>query len=74
MPTPSTCTRIQQETELLAAGFPCVDISRAGNRAGLDGQVRRPGVSISIRRGAPRVNATEKSWLWQYTRSTHEAA
>ena len=28
-----------QETELLAAGFPCVDISRAGNRAGLDGQV-----------------------------------
>ena len=28
-----------QETELLAAGFPCVDISRAGSRAGLDGQV-----------------------------------
>lgn len=30
------CT-IVQGTELLAAGFPCVDISQAGLRAGLDG-------------------------------------
>ena len=42
--TPATCATLQQDTELLAAGFPCVDISRAGNRAGLDGQVRLPGV------------------------------
>jgi hypothetical protein len=29
-----------QETELLTAGFPCVDLSRAGLRKGLSGQVR----------------------------------
>lgn len=29
-----------QETELLAAGFPCIDVSRAGLRAGLQGKVR----------------------------------
>lgn len=27
-----------QETELLVAGFPCVDVSRAGLRRGLEGQ------------------------------------
>ena len=27
-----------QETELLTAGFPCVDVSRAGLRRGLEGQ------------------------------------
>jgi site-specific DNA-cytosine methylase len=27
-----------QDTELVAAGFPCVDVSRAGLRAGLDGK------------------------------------
>ncbi|KAK9845815.1 hypothetical protein WJX81_003168 [Elliptochloris bilobata] len=37
---PDVCavTSLPEETELVAAGFPCVDISRAGNRAGLDGQ------------------------------------
>ena len=29
-----------QATELLIAGFPCIDVSRAGLRRGLDGQVR----------------------------------
>ena len=29
----------KQETELLAAGFPCIDVSRAGLRAGLQGKV-----------------------------------
>lgn len=28
-----------QETELLAAGFPCVDVSRQGLRRGMDGKV-----------------------------------
>jgi hypothetical protein len=28
-----------QGTELLAAGFPCIDVSRAGLRKGLEGQV-----------------------------------
>ena len=28
-----------QETELLVAGFPCIDVSRAGLRKGLEGQV-----------------------------------
>lgn len=28
-----------QETELLTAGFPCIDVSRAGLRAGLHGKV-----------------------------------
>jgi hypothetical protein len=31
-----------QETELVAAGFPCVDVSRAGLRRGIDGQVSHP--------------------------------
>lgn len=30
--------RLPEETELLAAGFPCVDVSRAGLRRGLEGQ------------------------------------
>lgn len=29
-----------QETELVAAGFPCIDVSRAGKREGIEGQVR----------------------------------
>lgn len=29
-----------QETELVAAGFPCVDVSRAGLRKGMEGKVR----------------------------------
>jgi hypothetical protein len=29
-----------QETEMVAAGFPCIDISRAGLRQGLEGAVR----------------------------------
>jgi site-specific DNA-cytosine methylase len=28
-----------QDTELLVAGFPCIDVSRAGLRRGLEGQV-----------------------------------
>ena len=32
-------TRLQ-DTELLVAGFPCIDVSRAGLRLGLEGQVR----------------------------------
>ena len=31
-----------QETELLAAGFPCIDVSRAGLRQGLQGKVSAP--------------------------------
>ena len=39
MPSPTHPTRTpHQETELLAAGFPCVDVSRAGLRRGLEGQ------------------------------------
>lgn len=34
------CCPAWQETELLAAGFPCIDVSRAGLRKGLAGQVR----------------------------------
>ncbi|KAI7841433.1 hypothetical protein COHA_004828 [Chlorella ohadii] len=30
--------RLPEETELLTAGFPCVDVSRAGLRRGLEGQ------------------------------------
>jgi len=29
-----------QEAEVVAAGFPCVDVSRAGLRKGLEGKVR----------------------------------
>ena len=29
---------LRQETELLAAGFPCIDVSRAGLRKGLEGR------------------------------------
>jgi hypothetical protein len=29
---------LPQETEMVAAGFPCVDVSRAGLRRGIDGQ------------------------------------
>lgn len=32
--------QLLQETELVAAGFPCIDVSRAGQRKGLEGQVR----------------------------------
>ena len=28
----------EQETDLLVSGFPCVDVSSAGNRAGLEGE------------------------------------
>lgn len=31
--------RAAQETELVAAGFPCIDLSRAGLRNGINGQV-----------------------------------
>ncbi|KAL0049698.1 hypothetical protein WJX82_007869 [Trebouxia sp. C0006] len=31
-------TSLPKETELLAAGFPCIDVSRAGLRAGLQGK------------------------------------
>uniref|UniRef100_A0A1D2A1D0 DNA (cytosine-5-)-methyltransferase n=3 Tax=Auxenochlorella protothecoides TaxID=3075 RepID=A0A1D2A1D0_AUXPR len=30
--------RLPEETELLAAGFPCIDVSRAGLRRGLEGK------------------------------------
>ena len=33
------CCWGEQETELVTAGFPCVDVSRAGARAGLEGKV-----------------------------------
>ena len=38
---PDVCAlqRLPEDTELLAAGFPCIDISRAGLRRGLNGQV-----------------------------------
>ena len=31
------CARRAQATELLAAGFPCVDVSKAGRRQGMGG-------------------------------------
>lgn len=31
---------VVQETQLVAAGFPCVDVSRAGLRRGMEGKVR----------------------------------
>ncbi|KAF6259619.1 S-adenosyl-L-methionine-dependent methyltransferase [Scenedesmus sp. NREL 46B-D3] len=36
---PDVCglQRLPKETELVAAGFPCIDVSRAGLRQGLDG-------------------------------------
>lgn len=37
-----------QETELLAAGFPCIDVSRAGLRRGLDGPVSGPPACICL--------------------------
>lgn len=33
----AACVLLVQGTELLAAGFPCVDISQAGLRVGLNG-------------------------------------
>ncbi len=36
----SIATCVEQETQLLAAGFPCIDVSRAGLRKGLTGQVQ----------------------------------
>ena len=36
----SLASHVSQETELLAAGFPCIDVSRAGLRQGLQGKVR----------------------------------
>jgi hypothetical protein len=33
------CYYHTQETELVAAGFPCIDVSRAGLRQGLEGPV-----------------------------------
>jgi hypothetical protein len=35
------CCSSSQETELLAAGFPCIDVSRAGLRRGLSGSVSK---------------------------------
>ena len=35
-----TIPSMLQETELLAAGFPCVDVSRQGLRQGMMGKVR----------------------------------
>lgn len=35
---PPTAPLTVQETELLVAGFPCIDVSRAGLRRGLEGQ------------------------------------
>jgi site-specific DNA-cytosine methylase len=34
-----TNLHLLQDTELVAAGFPCIDVSRAGLRRGLSGQV-----------------------------------
>jgi site-specific DNA-cytosine methylase len=39
--TALTTRSSMQETELLAAGFPCVDVSRQGLRQGMMGKVRR---------------------------------
>ena len=49
-----------QETELLVAGFPCVDVSRAGLRRGLEGQ------STGLVRHVFRllqVRASERRWV-----------
>lgn len=37
-----------QETELLVAGFPCIDVSRAGLRKGFQGQVRNPNLESCL--------------------------
>lgn len=33
-----TLKELPRETEILAAGFPCIDISRIGKQEGLDGE------------------------------------
>ncbi len=43
---------VVQETQLVAAGFPCVDVSRAGLRRGMEGKVRCCPLR-STRRGDP---------------------
>lgn len=53
-----------QETELLAAGFPCIDVSRAGLRQGLQGKVRS--------NVAPAF--TPHTYLNRLARSTHLAS
>ena len=40
--TDMTLTLELQVTELVAAGFPCTDVSRAGHRKGLQGKVIQP--------------------------------
>lgn len=37
----SLLTTPLQDTDMVAAGFPCIDVSRAGLRQGLDGPVSR---------------------------------
>lgn len=52
---PSLPHPAKQETELLVAGFPCVDVSRAGLRRGLEGQ------STGLVRHVFRLLATAKA-------------
>lgn len=40
-----------QETELLVAGIPCIDVSSAGNRKGASGPVGDDSVKTSICEG-----------------------
>ena len=41
VPDVALLTALPKETELLVAGFPCIDVSRAGLQQGLTGAVRR---------------------------------
>lgn len=59
---PTTPTRIPQETELLAAGFPCIDVSRAGLRQGLDG--RSTGLVRHVFRLLRRAAAARRPVPW----------
>lgn len=43
LPDVTAVQQLPQETELVAAGFPCIDVSRAGLRKGIhQGAVRTP--------------------------------
>lgn len=43
LPDVASVGQLPQETELVAAGFPCIDVSRAGLRKGIhQGAVRSP--------------------------------
>lgn len=43
LPDVTSVQQLPQETELVAAGFPCIDVSRAGLRKGIhQGAVRTP--------------------------------